>query len=40
METEEIIEELKRMVISINETFSYYDPGWSRLQRCPIIPRE
>ena len=40
METEEIIEELKRMVISVNETLSYYDPGWSRLQRCPIIPRE
>lgn len=40
MDTEEIISELKKIVISINETLPYYDPGWSRLQRSPVVPRE
>lgn len=37
---EDIIEDLKNIVINVNETLSYYDPGWSRIQRSPISGRE
>ena len=34
------MEELRNIIINVNETLSYYDPGWSRIQRSPISPRE
>ena len=37
---EDIIDDLKNIVINVNETLSYYDPGWSRIQRSPISGRE
>lgn len=37
---EDIIGILKTIIINVNETLSYYDPGWSRIQRSPISPRE
>ena len=37
---EDIIDDLKNIIISVNETLSYYDPGWSRIQRSPISGRE
>ena len=37
---EDITEELKNIIINVNETLSYYDPGWSRIQRSPISSRE
>ena len=34
------MEELRNIIINVNETLSYYDPGWSRIQRSPISSRE
>lgn len=35
-----IIQELKKLVISVNESLQYYEKDFISVQRCPILPRE
>lgn len=37
---ETIREELKSLVISVNESLQYYEKDFISVQRCPVIPRE
>lgn len=36
----DIIQELKRLVISVNESLQYYEKDFISVQRCPILSRE